>query len=116
MYKIGDPLSCPTSTSVEQAFNSTASRHFNTKVNASNQTERILILLMTGLTFRDWHMHVKNNSLDGIPPDLTEHGMNCFEYRHEHQILFGWHTNLRITTIVLDCMLRDQSPVVQGTA
>lgn len=66
----------------EDAFQGTASRFFNTKVHVSNQTERILTLLMTGLTFRDWQMHVKNGSLGGIPPDLTLHGLNRFEYRY----------------------------------
>ena len=74
---------CSTSVFPEaEAFQGTASRFFNTKVHVSNQTERILTLLMTGLTFRDWHMHVKNNSLGGIPPDLTIHGLNRFEYRY----------------------------------
>lgn len=124
-YEIADPLSCPTPTSVEHAFNSTASRYFNTKVNVSNQTERILTLLMTGLTFRDWHMHVKNKSLDGIPPDLTEHGMNRFEYRYgrtpdiirlAHPLNIHDHTGLRTARpepsrpgdrIEIDCMFSD---------
>jgi len=66
----------------EAALNSTATRFFNTKVNVSNQTERVLTLLMTGLTFRDWEMHVKNRSLEGIPPDLTLHGLHRFENRY----------------------------------
>ena len=66
----------------EDAFQGTASRFFNTKVNVSNQTERILTLLMTGLSFRDWQAHLKHGSLGGIPPDLTLHGLNRFEYRY----------------------------------
>ena len=66
----------------EAAYQGTAARFFNTKVNVSNQTERILTLLMTGLSFRDWHSHLKNGSLGGIPPDLTLHGLNRFEYRY----------------------------------
>ena len=66
----------------EEALQGTATRFFNTKVNVSNQTERILTLLMTGLSFRDWQMHVKHGSLGGIPPDLTSHGLNRFEYRY----------------------------------
>ena len=66
----------------EDAYQGTAARFFNTKVNVSNQTERILTLLMTGLSFRDWQMHVKHGSLEGIPPDLTSHGLNRFEYRY----------------------------------
>ena len=66
----------------EDALQGTASRFFNTKVNVSNQTERILTLLMTGLSFRDWQTHVKHGSLGGMPPDLTLHGLNRFEYRY----------------------------------
>ena len=44
----------------EDALSGIATRFFNTKVNVSNQEERILTLLMTGLTFRDLYMHVKN--------------------------------------------------------
>ena len=55
----------------EDAFSGTAARFFNTKVNVSTQEERILTLLMTGLTF----MHVKNSSLSGLPADLTMIGL-----------------------------------------
>ena len=82
-YEVDQSSSNPSSEQpVEHAFNSTASRYFNTKVNVSNQTERILTLLMTGLTFRDWNLHVKHGSLEGIPPDLTVHGLSKFEYRY----------------------------------
>ena len=54
-----------------EAMSNTAVRFFNTKVNVSNQTERILTLLMTGLSFRDLYSHVSNGSLEGLPPDLT---------------------------------------------
>ena len=67
---------------LEEALQGTASRFFNTKVNVSNQEERILTLLMTGLTFRDWKSHLKHGSLHGIPRDLTNRGMNQFEYRY----------------------------------
>ena len=66
----------------EDALSGIAARFFNTKVNVSNQEERILTLLMTGLTFRDLHMHVKNGSLARIPPDLTLAGLNRFAYRY----------------------------------
>ena len=65
----------------EDAFSGIASRFFNTKVNVSTQEERILTLLMTGLTFRDLYMHVKNGSLSGLPADLTMAGLNRFEYK-----------------------------------
>ena len=83
---VDDRVECSHSVAVDEvAFQGTASRFFNTKVNVSNQTERILTLLMTGLSFRDWHMHVKHGSLGGIPPDLTLHGLNRFEYRYERE-------------------------------
>jgi hypothetical protein len=65
----------------EDAHSGIASRFFNTKVNVSNQEERILTLLMTGLTFRDLYMHVKNKSLSGLPPDLTAAGLNRFAHK-----------------------------------
>ena len=65
----------------EDALSGIATRFFNTKVNVSNQEERILTLMMTGLTFRDLYLHVKNRSLAGIPPDLTEAGLNRFAHR-----------------------------------
>ena len=70
------------SETLEEALQGTASRFFNTKVNVSNQEERILTLLMTGLSFRDWQTHLKHGSLRGIPRDLTAHGLNQFEYRY----------------------------------
>ena len=78
-----DLSACTTSVFPEaEAFQGTASWFFNTKVHVSNQTERILTLLMTGLTFRDWHSHVNNRSLGVIPPNLSIHGLNKFEYRY----------------------------------
>ena len=65
----------------EDALSGIATRFFNTKVNVSNQEERILTLMMTGLTFRDLYLHVKNGSLAGIPPDLTVAGLNRFAHR-----------------------------------
>ena len=55
----------------EDAHSGRASLFFNTKVSVSTQEERILTLLMTGLTF----MHVKNSSLSGLPADLTMIGL-----------------------------------------
>jgi hypothetical protein len=67
---------------LEEALQGTASRFFNTKVNVSNQEERILTLLMTGLTFKDWRAHLQHGSMHGIPRDLTKRGMDTFEYRY----------------------------------
>ena len=64
----------------EYALTGRASLFFNTKVNVSTQEERILTLLMTGLTFRDLYMHVKNGSLSGLPADLTMDGLDRSKY------------------------------------
>ena len=66
----------------EVAMSNTAIRFFNTKVNVSNVTERILTLLMTGLSFKDLYMHVCNESLNGIPQDVTKAALNRFEHRY----------------------------------
>eukprot|EP01041_Mallomonas_annulata_P002805 gene2805-5522_t len=70
------------STDIESAFSNTAVRYFNTKVNVSNTTERILTLLMTGLSFQDWYSHIQNNSLDGIPMDVDMKSLNHFEHKY----------------------------------
>jgi len=70
------------STTDVEAMSNTAVRFFNTKVNVSNQTERILTLLMTGLSFRDLYSHVRNGSLEGLPPDLTISALNKYEHRY----------------------------------
>jgi len=72
----------PDSTSSIEAMSNTAVRFFNTKVNVSNQTERILTLLMTGLSFRDLYSHVSNGSLEGLPPDLTISALNNYEHKY----------------------------------
>ena len=36
-----------------EAYNSTATKYFNSKVNVSSTQERTLATLLTGLTFRD---------------------------------------------------------------
>lgn len=64
------------------AFSNTATKYFNTKVNVSNTTDRILTLLLSGFTFDDWQSHVKNKSLGGIPPDVTEKALNSFGHRY----------------------------------
>ncbi len=50
-------------------------------MNVLSQEERILTLFMTGLTFRDLYMHVKNGSLSGLPADLTMAGLHRSEYK-----------------------------------
>jgi len=74
---------------LENALSTYASKFFNTKVkvtngkvHVSNGTERILTLLLTGLSFSDWYHHVQNKSLDGIPPDVTTQMLNSFEHKY----------------------------------
>ena len=66
----------------ECAHSSTATRYFNTKVNISNSSERVLTMMLTGLTFSDLYSCVKNKSIDGIPPDLTMNALNNFEHKY----------------------------------
>ncbi len=66
----------------EYAFSNTAAKFFNTKVNVSNSTERIMTLLLTGLTLSDWYYHLKHGSLEGIPPDLSSKALNSFANKY----------------------------------
>jgi hypothetical protein len=65
-----------------ESYSTTASRYFNTKVNVSNTTERILTLLLTGLSFQDWYTHIKANTLGGIPKDVSIKSLNNFEHKY----------------------------------
>ena len=69
-------------TSNPVAYNSTATKYFNSKVNVSNTQERILSTLLTGLTFRDLLFITKNNSVTGLPRDLTPSALHSFEHRY----------------------------------
>jgi hypothetical protein len=85
-----------------EALASTATRYFNTKVNVSNTTERILTLLLTGLSFNDLYQHVKHKSLDGIPPDVTISSLNHFEHKYGRTpdiIRMALHSFPRITLV-----------------
>ena len=67
---------------IEECFGQTATRYFNTKVHVSNQKERVLTLLLTGLSFRDWSILVKHDSISGVPPDVTTQMLNSFEHQY----------------------------------
>lgn len=69
-------------TTNEECYSNTATRYFNTKVNVSNSTERILTLLLTGLSFQDWYSHVQHGSLEGIPGKVTTTMLNSFENKY----------------------------------
>jgi len=66
----------------EVANSSTAALYFNTKVHVNNGTDRVLTLLLMGLSFNDWYLHVKNNSLGGIPPDVNLTMLNSFQNKY----------------------------------
>jgi hypothetical protein len=44
--------------------------------------ERVLTLLLTGLSFKDWLCVVKNDCLGGIPPDANMQMLNRFENKY----------------------------------
>ena len=66
----------------ENAYSSTATRYFNSKVHISNAQERVLATLLTGLSFQDIYTMVKNNNIDGLPRDLTLKALNRFEHNY----------------------------------
>ena len=70
------------STQYEEAYSNTSTRFFNTKTYISNNEERVLTLLLTGLSFKDWMSVVKNDSLGGIPPDVNMQMLNRFENKY----------------------------------
>jgi hypothetical protein len=61
----------PDPISSQVAYNSTATKYFNSKVNVSTAQERILSTLLTGLTFRDLLFLTNNEAVSGLPRDLT---------------------------------------------
>ena len=71
-----DPVSSPV------AYNSTATKYFNSKVNVSTAQERILSTLLTGLTFRDLLFLTKNDAIWGLPRDLTATALHSFENKY----------------------------------
>eukprot|EP01034_Spumella_vulgaris_P034104 gene34104-42052_t len=66
----------------EEAMSSTAARYFNSKVHVSNSSQRILTMLLTGMSFQDLYTSVKNHSLSGFHPDLTLAALNHFEHKY----------------------------------
>jgi hypothetical protein len=65
-----------------EAYNSTATKYFNSKVNVSSTQERILATLLTGLTFKDLLTISKHNSVQGLPRDITPETLHTFENRY----------------------------------
>ena len=77
--------------SIEEAYDSTATRYFNSKVNVSNADERILAMLLTGLTFNDLYSMAKTGNVEGLPRDMTIQSLkNLQRHIETHQIFFRW--------------------------
>jgi len=70
------------SSSDEVAMNNTATRYFNSKVNVSNNEERIMATLLTGLSFRDIYHMIKYNCAKGLPRDITIQSLNSFQHKY----------------------------------
>jgi hypothetical protein len=68
--------------SIEEAYDSTATRYFYLKVNVSNADERILAMLLTGLTFNDLYSMAKTRNVEGLPRDMTIQSLNKFATRY----------------------------------
>ena len=66
----------------ESANSGTATRYFNSKVNISNNEERILAALLTGLSFNDLYMMIKFGYVDGLPRDISVQTLNKFEHNY----------------------------------
>jgi hypothetical protein len=63
----------------EDAMSSTATRYFNSKVHVSSVDERIMVMLLTGLSFNDLLAMVENDSVQGLPRDLSVASLHRFE-------------------------------------
>lgn len=68
--------------SAEMANSSTATKFYNTKMNVANETQRVLTLLLMGMTFSDLYSCVKHNSIEGLPPDVNIRMLNSFAHKY----------------------------------
>ena len=67
---------------LQQAYASTATRYFNSKINVSNVQERILATLLSGLTFKDLLIMTTNDSVLFMPRDITPQWLHSFENKN----------------------------------
>jgi Reverse transcriptase (RNA-dependent DNA polymerase) len=65
-----------------EALNAVASRYFNTVVHVSSVEERILVLLLSGITLRALKLHVEHSSLRHLPSDITMAALLKFERKY----------------------------------
>jgi hypothetical protein len=63
----------------ESNLSATATRYFNSKINVSDDAERILATLLTGISFKDLISMVQHASIDGLPRDITLSSLKEFE-------------------------------------
>lgn len=66
----------------DSALSSTATRFFNSKINVSNQQERVLAHLLTGMSFKDTYSALRHGSIAGLPRDLTLQALNNYEHNY----------------------------------
>ena len=114
-----------------EAMSSMSNRYFNTKVNVSNGTQRVMTMLLTGLSFQDLYLNVKHGSVRGLPPDLTTKALNHFEHKYGRtpdivrmanplnlKSRFGLMTAVEVTVVgqrcEMDVMNPDYNEVVNG--
>ena len=65
----------------EEGLSASATKYFNSKVNVSSKDERILSLLLSGLSFKTLKMLYKEGEkkMDGLPRDICEKDLNKYE-------------------------------------
>jgi hypothetical protein len=66
----------------EQAFSNSATKYFNSKINVSNKGERILSMLLCGLSFNDIYNLVTKDMANGLPRDIDQKSLNNFEHNY----------------------------------
>jgi len=83
-YEVVDapPSSSLPTPPLQQAYASTATRYFNSKINVSTVEERILATLLSGLTFKDLLTMTTNASVLGMPRDITPQSLHRFENKY----------------------------------
>ena len=64
---------------LEEAYSNTSVKYFNSNVHVSSNEERIMVMMLAGQSFKDLKSMIVNNSINGIPKDLTLESLNRFE-------------------------------------
>jgi len=66
----------------EQGFSAAPVQYFNSKINVSSVEERILALLISGLTIENLIKYVKHGSVSGLHPDITLSSLHKFSRKY----------------------------------